>query len=640
MINIHKLSVSFGGEELFGDISFRINPGDRIGLIGKNGAGKTTLLKLLSRSIQADSGTIAFEKGIRTGFLKQDIDFEKGCTVLEETYKAFKELQHIEGQLESINKALAERTDYDTDSYRQLMVDLNEITHQYEILGGYHYQGETERVLQGLGFKRSEFNNSTETFSGGWRMRIELAKLLLQNNDVLLLDEPTNHLDIDSIIWLESHLQSFPGALVIVSHDRMFLDQVSNRTIEISFRRIYDYKKPYTQYMVLREEIREQQLNAKKNQDREIQQTERLIERFRAKASKATMAQSLIKKLDRMDRIEVDAEDHQVMKVRFPVSVNPGKIVAELKDLRKSYGDKNVLDGVDLLIERNSKIAFVGQNGQGKTTLARILVDDLDHEGSFKLGHNVQIGYFAQDQVDHLDGDKTVLDTMIDAARESNRSKVRDVLGAFLFSGEDVDKYVKVLSGGERNRLALARMLLEPINVLVMDEPTNHLDMKSKQVLKQALVRFEGTLIVVSHDRDFLQGLTNKVYEFKDHKIKEFLGDIDEYLKTRMVDDFRAIEKSQKAKAESNNNERKNNYQEQKRIKSLKNRISKLEKQISALEKEISDIDHELLMNYDQTIAQPNFFDGYQQKKKELEKLMEVWEEETEKLEKLSNNGT
>ncbi|MGB5236702.1 MAG: ABC-F family ATP-binding cassette domain-containing protein, partial [Flavobacteriaceae bacterium] len=603
MINIHKLSVSFGGEELFGDISFRINPGDRIGLIGKNGAGKTTLLKLLSRSIQADSGTIAFEKGIRTGFLKQDIDFEKGCTVLEETYKAFKELQHIEGQLESINKALAERTDYDTDSYRQLMVDLNEITHQYEILGGYHYQGETERVLQGLGFKRSEFNNSTETFSGGWRMRIELAKLLLQNNDVLLLDEPTNHLDIDSIIWLESHLQSFPGALVIVSHDRMFLDQVSNRTIEISFRRIYDYKKPYTQYMVLRDEIREQQLNAKKNQDREIQQTERLIERFRAKASKATMAQSLIKKLDRMDRIEVDAEDHQVMKVRFPVSVNPGKIVAELKDLRKSYGDKNVLDGVDLLIERNSKIAFVGQNGQGKTTLARILVDDLDHEGSFKLGHNVQIGYFAQDQVDHLDGDKTVLDTMIDAARESNRSKVRDVLGAFLFSGEDVDKYVKVLSGGERNRLALARMLLEPINVLVMDEPTNHLDMKSKQVLKQALVRFEGTLIVVSHDRDFLQGLTNKVYEFKDHKIKEFLGDIDEYLKTRMVDDFRAIEKSQKAKAESNNNERKNNYQEQKRIKSLKNRISKLEKQISALEKEISDIDHELLMNYDQTIA-------------------------------------
>ncbi len=635
MINIHKLSVSFGGEELFGDISFRINQGDRIGLIGKNGAGKTTLLKLLSGSVQADGGAIAFEKGIRTGFLKQDIDFEKGFTVLEETYKAFKEIQQLEGRLEEINNSLAKRTDYDTESYNQLMVDLNDMTHQYEILGGYHYQGEAERVLQGLGFKRSDFNKSTDIFSGGWRMRIELAKLLLEKNDVLLLDEPTNHLDIDSIIWLESHLQSFPGALVIVSHDRMFLDQVTNRTIEISFKRIYDYKKPYTQYMILREEIREQQLNAKKNQDREIQQTQRLIERFRAKASKATMAQSLIKKLDRMQLIEVDAEDHQVMKVQFPVSVNPGKIVAELKGLHKSYGDKTVLEGVDLLIERNSKIAFVGQNGQGKTTLARILVGDLEHEGGYKLGHNVQIGYFAQDQVDHLDGEKTVLDTMIDAARESNRSKVRDILGAFLFSGDDVDKYVRVLSGGERNRLALARMLLEPINVLVMDEPTNHLDMNSKQVLKQALARFEGTLIVVSHDRDFLQGLTNKVYEFKDQKIKEFLGDIDEYLKARMADDFRAIEKSKKiATDDKAAKQGKLDYQEQKRLKSLRNRISKLEKEISALEKEISDIDHELIMNYDLTISQPDFFDKYQQKKTDLEKLMNTWEEETEKLEK------
>jgi ATP-binding cassette subfamily F protein 3 len=635
MINIHKLSVSFGGEELFGDISFRINQGDRIGLIGKNGAGKTTLLKLLSGAARPDGGAIAFEKGVRTGFLKQDIDFEKGSTVLEETYKAFKELQLLEARLEEINNSLAERTDYDTESYSQLMVDLNDLTHQYEILGGYQYQGETERVLQGLGFKRSEFDKSTDTFSGGWRMRIELAKLLLAKNDVLLLDEPTNHLDIDSIIWLESHLQGFPGALVIVSHDRMFLDQVTNRTIEISFKRIYDYKKPYSQYMILREEIREQQLNAKKNQDREIQQTERLIERFRAKASKATMAQSLIKKLDRMERIAVDAEENQAMKVQFPVSVNPGKIVAELKGLHKSYGDKVVLDGVDLLIERNSKIAFVGQNGQGKTTLARILVGELNHEGSFKLGHNVQIGYFAQDQVDHLDGEKTVLDTMIDAARETNRSKVRDILGAFLFSGDEADKYVKVLSGGERNRLALARMLLEPINVLVMDEPTNHLDMKSKQVLKQALVRFEGTLIVVSHDRDFLQGLTNKVYEFKEQKIKEFLGDIDEYLKARMVDDFRAIEKSKKIATEEKSGKRKKlEYQEQKRLKSIRNRISKLEKEISAREKEISDIDHELLMNYDQTIAEPDFFDKYQQRKKDLEELMNLWEEETEKLDK------
>ncbi len=641
MINIHKLSVSFAGDELFGDISFRINQGDRIGLIGKNGAGKTTLLKLLSGTISADSGDIAFEKGIRTGFLKQDIDFEKGCTVLQEAYKAFDELQELEGSLEEINQALADRTDYDSESYQQLMVDLNDVTHRYELLGGYNYHGNTERVLQGLGFKRSDFDKPTDTFSGGWRMRIELAKLLLQKNDVLLLDEPTNHLDIDSIIWLESHLQGFPGALVIVSHDRMFLDQVTNRTIEISFKRIYDYKKSYSQYMILREEIREQQLNAKKNQDREIQQTQRLIERFRAKASKATMAQSLIKKLDRLERIEVEAEDQQVMKVQFPVSVNPGKIVAELKDVHKSYGDKKVLGRLNLLIERNSKIAFVGQNGQGKTTLARILVGELDHGGSFRLGHNVQIGYFAQDQVDYLDGEKTVLDTMVDAARESNRSRVRDILGAFLFSGDDVDKYVKVLSGGERNRLALARMLLEPINVLVMDEPTNHLDMKSKQVLKQALARFEGTLIVVSHDRDFLQGLTNKVYEFKDQKIKEFLGDIDEYLKARMVDDFRAIEKSQKIRAENQTgNKRKLEYQEQKRIKSAKNRISKLEKEISTLEKQISDIDHELLMNYDQTISQPDFFDRYQKRKKDLEKLMNVWEEETEKLEKQGNGGS
>lgn len=635
MINIHKLSVSFGGETLFSGISFRINQGDRIGLIGKNGAGKTTLLKMLSGQIQADSGDIAFEKGTRIGFLKQDIEFEHGCTVLEETYKAFRELKKIEHRMEEINSALAERSDYESESYSQLMVDLNEVTHRYEILGGYHYRGETERVLQGLGFKRDDFNKSTDIFSGGWRMRIELAKLLLQNNDVLLLDEPTNHLDIDSIIWLEAYLQSFPGALLIVSHDKMFLDQVTNRTIEISFGRIYDYKKPYSEFLVLREDIREQQINAKKNQDREIQQTERLIERFRAKASKATMAQSLIKKLDRMEKIEVDAEDHQTMKVQFPVSVNPGKVVAEIEGLNKSYGEKEVLRGINLLIERNSKTAFVGQNGQGKTTLARILVGELDYEGHLKLGHNVQIGYFAQDQVTYLDGEKTVLETMTDAAHEGNRTKVRDMLGAFLFSGEDVDKYVKVLSGGERNRLALAKMLLQPINVLIMDEPTNHLDIQSKHVLKQALEQFAGTLIVVSHDRDFLQGLTNKVYEFKDLRIKEFLGDINEYLKTRNVQDFRAIEMSEgsktnkKVKAQPNSG-----YQEQKKIKSLKNKITKIEKSIATLEEEIAAIDHQLLMNYDQTISQPNFFDHYHRKKEELSELMNSWEVMTETLEK------
>lgn len=640
MVNIHQLAVSFGGETLFSDISFRINPGDRIGLIGKNGAGKTTLLKLLAGITNPDEGEIAREKGIRTGYLQQDIDFAKGQTVRQEAYKAFEEIRNLEGRLTEINEELAERTDYQSEEYNNLMVELHDITHRYEILGGYNYQGETERVLQGLGFKREDFDKQTDIFSGGWRMRIELAKLLLEKNDVLLLDEPTNHLDIDSIIWLENYLQSFPGALVIVSHDRMFLDQVTNRTIEISFGRIYDYKKPYSQFLLLREEIREQQRNAKKNQDREIQQTERLIERFRAKASKATMAQSLIKKLDRMERIEVDQEENASMKVSFPVSVNPGKVVAEMEDIHKSYGDKEVLNDIDLLIERNSKIAFVGQNGQGKTTLARILVGDLDYDGHVRLGHNVQIGYFAQDQVDHLDPNRTVLDTMTDAASEANRSKVRDVLGAFLFSGDEVDKYVKVLSGGERNRLALAKMLLQPINVLVMDEPTNHLDMQSKSVLKKALIDFEGTLIVVSHDRDFLQGLTNKVYEFRDRKITEFLGDINEYLNARNAESFRVIEKSDpRIQSESSKSGKGETYQQQKKIKSLKNKINKLEKSIGELEKEISEMDHAMMMNYDETIAQPNFFDQYHQKKQDLEKLMKSWEQHTTDMEEYSQNN-
>ncbi len=636
MINVHKLSVSFAGEPLFSEISFRINPGDRIGLIGRNGAGKTTLLKILSGLMKGDAGELAVEKEVRVGFLKQDIDFEEGYTVLQEAYKAFGELRRLESRMEDINGQLATREDYESSFYSQLMVELEELRHRYEILGGYHYQGETEKVLQGLGFNREEFDRPTETFSGGWRMRIELAKLLLEKNDVLLLDEPTNHLDIDSIIWLENYLQNFPGALMIVSHDRMFLDQVTNRTIEISFGRIYDYKKPYSQFLELREEIREQQRNAKKNQEREIQQTERLINRFRAKASKATMAQSLIKKLDRMERIEVDGEENRTMNVSFPISVNPGKVIAEITDVSKNYGEKEVLKDVDLLIERNNKIAFVGQNGQGKTTLARILVGELDHEGQVNLGHNVQIGYFAQDQVSYLEGSKTVLETMTEAAHEGNRAKVRDILGSFLFSGDDVDKPVKVLSGGERNRLALAKMLLQPINVLVLDEPTNHLDMRSKYVLKQALEQFQGTLVVVSHDRDFLQGLTNKVYEFRDRQIKEFLGDISEYLKQRNVDSFRDIEKSDPEKKKRSTQKQGGvEYRQNKKIRSIKNKIAQLEKTIADLEKEIAQIDHELLMNYDQTIAQPNFFDEYQHRKDKLDQLMRSWEEQTTLLDSL-----
>lgn len=634
MLNIHNLSVSFGGEYLFKEIAFRLNAGDRVGLIGKNGAGKSTLLKLLSKEMSPDSGTLATEKDIKIGYLKQDLDFEYGRSVLDEAYEAFVELKALEQQLERINLQLAERTDYESDIYNQLIIDLNDLTHQYEVHGGYNYQGQTERILLGLGFKREDFNKSTDTFSGGWRMRIELAKLLLQNNDVLLLDEPTNHLDIDSILWLEQFLLNFSGALVLVSHDRMFLDNVTNRTIEISLGRIYDYNKPYSKYLELREEIKEQQLSARKNQEKEIQQTERLIDKFRAKASKASMAQSLIKKLDRMERIEVDEDDLSAMKLRFPISVTPGKVIFEMENLSKSYGNKEVLKGVDIILERDSKTAFVGQNGQGKTTLAKILVGELEYQGRLKSGHNVEIGYFAQNQMEYLDGNKTILNTMIDAANEKNRSKVRDILGSFLFSGDDVDKYVKVLSGGERNRLALAKMLLQPFNVLVMDEPTNHLDIKSKHVLKEALKQFEGTLIVVSHDRDFLQGLTNKVYEFKDKRIKEYLGDIDYFLEQRKVEDFREIEKKQiDSKKKEKRNGKPSDYESQKRLKSLKNKLSTLESNIAGLEKEIARIDHDLLMDYDATIANPDFFDSYQAKKKELEALMTNWENVTLELE-------
>ncbi|MBD3864646.1 ABC-F family ATP-binding cassette domain-containing protein [Olleya marilimosa] len=632
MLNIHNLSISFQGEYLFEDITFKLGNGDRVGLIGKNGAGKSTMLKILSKELEPDSGQIAADKTLKIGFLKQDIDFVLGRTVLEESYQAFTEIKEIEAKIEHINTQLAERTDYESDAYHDFMVELSDIQHQYEILGGYNYQGETEKILQGLGFKREDFNKLTDTFSGGWRMRIELAKLLLQNNDVLLLDEPTNHLDIESIIWLEGFLKNYPGAVAIVSHDKMFLDNVTNRTIEISLGRIYDYPKPYTQYLVLREEIRTQQLASQKNQQKQIEQTEKLIEKFRAKASKATMAQSLMKKLDKIDRIEVDEDDNSVMTLNFPVSITPGKVVVEANNVSKSYGDNQVLTGVDLLIERDVKTAFVGQNGQGKSTLAKILVGDLKHEGHLKLGHNVQIGYFAQNQAEYLDGSKTVLDTMIDAANETNRSKVRDILGSFLFRGEEAEKYVRVLSGGERNRLALAKLMLQPFNVLIMDEPTNHLDIKSKNVLKDALQRFEGTLILVSHDRDFLKGLTNTVFEFKDGNIKKYLGDVDYYLEQRNVENLREVEKRTVVKSQPKETP-KQTYEDQKKIKSLNNKLSNCESKISQLEKDIKAIDTELANNYDETVAKPNFFENYQAKKDQLAKLMQDWEDITLQLE-------
>ena len=632
MLNIHNLSIAFQGEYLFEDITFKLGNGDRVGLIGKNGAGKSTMLKILAKELEPDSGQIAADKTLKIGFLKQDIDFILGRTVLEESYQAFTEIKAIEAQMEDINNQLAERTDYESEAYNQLMIDLNEAQHQYEILGGYNYQGETEKILQGLGFKREDFNKLTDTFSGGWRMRIELAKLLLQSNDILLLDEPTNHLDIESIIWLEGFLKNYFGAVAIVSHDKMFLDNVTNRTIEISLGRIYDYPKPYSKYLVLREELRTQQLASQKNQQKQIEQTEKLIEKFRAKASKATMAQSLIKKLDKIERIEVDEDDNSVMTLNFPVSITPGKVVVETNGISKNYEENQVLSNIDIMIERDVKTAFVGQNGQGKSTLAKILVGDIQYDGELKLGHNVQIGYFAQNQAEYLDGTKTVLDTMIDAANETNRSKVRDILGSFLFRGDEADKYVRVLSGGERNRLALAKLMLQPFNVLIMDEPTNHLDIKSKNVLKEALQRFEGTLILVSHDRDFLQGLTNTIYEFKDQKVKEYLGDIDYYLEQRKVENLREVEKRTVVKTAPKENN-KQSYEAQKKLKSLNNKLSNVESKINQLEKEIKEIDVELATNYDEVVADSKFFDNYQAKKDKLSKLMEDWEDITMQIE-------
>jgi ATP-binding cassette subfamily F protein 3 len=642
MLNVHDLHVSFGGEPLFEEITFRLNGGNRVGLIGKNGAGKSTLLKVISGDLPRDQGTIAMEKETTIGFLRQDIDFVQGRTVLEEAYTAFAKARTIETQLEEINHALATRTDYESDSYSKLIEDLADLTHEYELIGGYHYQGETEKILKGLAFKPEQFNMLTDELSGGWRMRIELAKLLLENHDILLLDEPTNHLDIDSILWLEQFLQTYPGAVVIVSHDKMFLDNVTNRTIEISLGRIYDYPKPYTKFLALRAEMREQQEATFKNQKKEIERTEKLIQKFKAKASKATMAQSLVKKLNRMDVVEIEQTDNAAMNINFTKSVQPGKVVLEVDKISKSYDDKTVLKDIDLTIERGKRVAFVGQNGMGKSTLAKIIVGDVSAQGDVNLGHNVQIGYFAQNQAEYLDGEKTVLDTMLDAANDTNRIKVRDMLGSFLFRGDEVEKKVKVLSGGERNRLALCKLLLQPFNVLIMDEPTNHLDIQSKNVLKAALIKFDGTLIVVSHDREFLQGLTELVYEFRDYKLNLYLGDIDYYLNERKAQDMRAIEKATEktkeelaAQKQSASASGQLSYEDQKKQKSLNNRLSKAESQINKLEKEIKKLDAELAANYDALAAKDGFFEGYQKKKTELEEWMSKWERVSEELESL-----
>ncbi len=636
MLDIQNLGVSFGGEVLFENLSFRIGRGDRIGLIGKNGAGKSTLLKLLAGKNSPSVGGMSIEKNATIGYLPQELEVENHRTVLEETFQAFPEILKNQSRQDQVSDLLNTRTDYETDNYHELIQELSDLGTEFEVMGGYQYKAQSEKILAGLGFINSDFDQPTSNFSGGWRMRIELAKILLKSHDLLLLDEPTNHLDIDSIEWLEQFLMKYKGSVILVSHDIMFLDQVTNRTIEIVNKRHFDLKKPYTLFMTLREEMRAQQQAAQKNQEKQIQQTEKLIERFRAKASKASMAQSLIKKLDKVERIEIDAEETEAMRLKFPVALQPGKMIFETKGLAKSYGDKKVLSDIDLYIERGTKLAFVGQNGQGKSTLAKLLVSVIKGTGNLRLGHNVKIGYFAQNQSETLDTSKTVLQIVQDAATSDNRGKVRNMLGAFLFRGDSVEKKVSVLSGGERNRLALCKLLLQPLNVLVMDEPTNHLDIQSKKILKDALINFEGTLLMVSHDRDFLSGLCHQVLEFKNGKTKLYLDDVNTYLVNKKWDTLKELEKTER-KSKSLD-VRHNDYTLKKKEKSLKNKLSKLENQISTLEKEIKGIDLELEINYDQTISIPDFFDQYQEKKKRLSQHMENWDKLVADIESITKN--
>ena len=593
MILVQNLGLHFAGSYLFENVNFRINKNDRIGLAGKNGAGKSTLLKILSGEQPSTEGNVEKEGEVRIGFLKQDLDFEKGRTVWDEAKLAFKELNIINEKIDTINHALATRTDYESEEYHKLIHDLTDLTDRFSHLGGYNIDGEIEKILKGLGFKESDFNRLTDDFSGGWRMRIELAKLLLEENDVLLLDEPTNHLDIESIIWLESFLITYSGAVVLVSHDKQFLTNVTNRTIEISNKSIQDYKANYTKYLILRQERKEKLLQQQKNQEQEIKRTEQLINKFRAKASKASFAQSLMKKLDKVERIEVEDEDITRFNIRFEPSITPGKIIFKAENLGKSFDTHTIFENANFYIERGEKIAFIGQNGQGKTTMARIMDGLLSYQGKLEIGHNVQIGYFAQNQSEELNASKTILEEAEDSATEESRPKVRDLLGSFLFQGDDVHKKVSVLSGGERNRLALCKLLLRPFNTLIMDEPTNHLDIQSKAILKHALKNFTGTLILVSHDREFLNDLADKIFEFRNGEVKEFLGNINEYLEYRKKENMREvdIEKSTTRKMTSENTPTKASQEKQfksKEQKSLENKLSKLENDIEKTEQKIS----------------------------------------------------
>ncbi|MGB2364353.1 MAG: ribosomal protection-like ABC-F family protein [Flavobacteriales bacterium] len=644
MISANNISVYFGGQELFDKVSFMVNKGDRIGLVGKNGAGKSTLLRILSGEQSPNEGSISTPNDSTLGYLRQDLDFEEGRTVQQEAELAFKEIKELEEKINAINLEMSERTDYETEGYMQLITDLNELNERYVLLGGYTIQSEMSQVLLGLGFQLDDFSRQTNEFSGGWRMRLELAKILLSKPDVLLLDEPTNHLDIESIVWLESWLKNYSGAVVLVSHDRAFLDAVTNRTIDLILGKANDYKASYSKYVELRKDRQEKQIQSKKNQDKEVKQTKMLIDKFRYKKSKAAFAQSLIKKLDKMEMIEVEQDETASMHFKFPPAPHSGKVTLKVNEVSKSYDELEVLKGIDLLLERGEKIAFVGKNGEGKTTLAKIIVDSIPFEGQVEYGHQVKVGYYAQNQSELLDENKTILQVVEDAADEHSRPRVRDMLGSFLFSGDAAQKKIKVLSGGERARVALCKLLLEPVNLLIMDEPTNHLDMVSKDILKNALNNYDGTLIIVSHDRDFLQGLSEKVYEFKDQGIKEYLGDINEFLNAKKVMDFKQFELENKQKAsspKSKDSENKISYQERKQldkdIKKTSNKVGNLERSVEALEKELKALDAELSQpdRYKELSSQAGFFESYQEKQQQLAQYMSDWEQNLERLEEL-----
>ncbi len=645
MIGVSNLSVIFGGKPLFENISFLINREDRIGLTGRNGAGKSTLLKIIKGIQKPTSGDVSVPRDATIGYLPQEFHNTSSLTVIEETRKAFERIIDLEKKIARIQEELTSRTDYESDSYMHLIEQMNDAQHHFQMLGGYEMEEKMERILKGLGFEPSDFTRKVTEFSGGWQMRIELAKILLQQPDLLLLDEPTNHLDIESIIWLEEFLLNYNGAIMMISHDRTFLDKITNRTLEITNGRIEDYKASYSKYLELRKERREKLESAARNQEKQIAQMERNIERFRAKASKASFAQSLIKKLDKIERIELDIEDVSKINIRFPEPPRAGKVIVTGENIQKSYGEKQVIRPMSFSIDRGDRIAFVGKNGMGKTTLSRIIAKDLDYEGKLEYGHNVHLGYFAQHQSNKLNGDNTILKEMEDAAYTSDKfTQVRSILGAFLFSGEDVDKKIKVLSGGEKARLSMAKLLLQPLNFLILDEPTNHLDMISKDVLKNALLNFEGTLIVVSHDRDFLKGLTNKTFEFTNEGIKQHLGDITEFLAKRDAENFRDFELSKEKISAINNYDKEQdlyvkNKNRDKDIRKLKNQISQAEKKIQELEVHIQLMDNQLQdpEQYKKLINQPGFFTDYEEKKKELETEMEYWERLVTALEKLQS---